>query len=280
MRLITKSGLLRCKSRSGKLGQWICLSPRPLHLLHDSLARIPALAKGAPPSLLSSGWHTLRAGVLPVICSGTRQGAQRRCRRWRECAGVGSALVRTRILWPVTQGCIPGESDGTEQENWEVLTRPGAGTKAVVAPCHAGVCWESRTNPNPGQVLTQKGNGEATTLSGGYPQPVLSPSPPAWSRTGSGSGSEHTHLCPLLSERQRAEQTTQWAQGSRQWGIQVHPSGDWLPVCPSHHHVKVSPAAPNPPRSHGWFGRQIGPTWVHTAGPFTTSGSFLARVWW
>lgn len=51
--------------------------------------------------------------------------------------------------------------------------------------------------------------------------------------------------------------------GLRQWGVRVHPSGDWLPVCPSHLHVKVSPAAPNPPRSHGWFGKQTESIWVH-----------------
>lgn len=203
IRLIAKSGLLRLKSRSGKLGS-VDL-PAPLDLLHDPLARIPRSGRRYPPSLLSSGWPMLRAGVLLVICSGTRQGTQRRCRRWGECAGVGSALLRTRILGPVTQGCIPGESDGIEQENWEVLTRPGARMKATVAPCHAGCAGKAEPNPNPKQVLTQKGNGEETTLSGGYPQPVLSPSPPTWSRTGSGSGSEHTHLCPLLSERQQVE---------------------------------------------------------------------------
>lgn len=61
----------------------------------------------------------------------------------------GVCLLSTHILWPVTQGCIPGESDGIQQENWEVLTRLGARMKATVAPCHAGVCRESKTRSKP-----------------------------------------------------------------------------------------------------------------------------------
>lgn len=70
---------------------------------------------------------------------------------------MGSAPTSSGLS--VTQGCVPGESDGIQQENWEVLTRPGARMKATVAPCHAGVCRESKNqNPNPKQILAQKGN--------------------------------------------------------------------------------------------------------------------------
>lgn len=148
-------------------------------------------------------------------------------------------------------------------------------------------CWvrrESRTKPKPKQGLTQKGNGEETTLSGGYPRPVLSPSPPTWSRTGSGSGSgsEHTHLCPLPSARQRAEQTTQWAQGSRQWGCQGSPQwglASSLSISPPREGLACSPKPSTEPRAvlGGGLGRPgslAGPT----AGPFSAPGSFQGVV--
>lgn len=197
----------------------------------------------------------LRAGVLLVICSGTRQGTQRRCRRWGECAGVGPALLRTRILGPVTQGASPGRVRASSRRTGTCSQAGGKNDG------HGGAvpCWvrrESRTKPKPKQGLTQKGNGEETTLSGGYPRPVLSPSPPTWSRTGSGSGSgsEHTHLC----------QTASGTDNSVGTGLQTMGVSRFTPVgtCPSHLHVKVSPAAPNPPRSHGRFGRRTGSTWV------------------
>lgn len=138
--------------------------PAPLDLLHDPVARIPHSGRRCPS--IPSELRVAHAQVLLGICSGPRQGAQKWCRRWGQCTGVGSALLRTHILWPVTQGCIPGESDGIERENWDVLPRPGARMTATVALCHAGVCRQSRTKSDSKPGLTQKGNGEQPFLEG------------------------------------------------------------------------------------------------------------------
>lgn len=119
---------------------------------------------------------------------------------------MGSALLSTHILWPVTQGCILGESDGIQQENWEVLTKPGARLKATVAVPRWGVQGKQNQLQNPGKSSHRREtrrNNPPGRGSSACPQPI----PADRSRT----GSEHTHLCPLLSERQRAGRTAQWA---------------------------------------------------------------------
>lgn len=66
----------------------------------------------------------LRAGVLLVICSGTRQGTE----AVPAVGGVrGSGACPAEDPHPRAchPGRIPGESEGIEQENWDVLTGRG-----------------------------------------------------------------------------------------------------------------------------------------------------------
>lgn len=205
----------------------------------------------------------LRAGVLLVICSGTRQGTE----AVPAVGGVrGSGACPAEDPHPRAchPGCIPGESDGIEQENWDVLTRPGARMTATVAPCHAGCAGKAEPNPNPNKASHRRATGKKQPFLEGIPG--LSSARPRRPGAGQGQGQGQgqstltSALCPLQDSERNRQLSGHRAPDNG--GVKVHPSGDWLPACPSHLHVKVSSAAPNPPRSHGRFGRRTGSTWV------------------
>lgn len=184
----------------------------------------------------------------------------------------GVCLLSTHILWPV---CHPGVHPRGKW--WHPAGELGGAHQAGGKnEGHGGTVpgWGVQGKQNQIQTPSKSSHRRETEKKqpflGGDPRPVLSPSPLTWSRTGSGSGSEHTHLCPLLSQIASGTDSSV-GTGLRTMGVsRFSPSRDWLSVCPSHLDMKVSPAAPSPPRNHWWFGRRTGSTRV---APWPDSGT-------
>lgn len=200
----------------------------------------------------------LRAGVLLVICSGTRQGTE----AVPAVGGVrGSGACPAEDPHPRARhpGCIPGESEGIEQENWDVLTGRGQEWRPRWRRAMLGAQGKQnqiQTQTRPHTEGKRGRNNPFWRVSPACPQPI-----PADLEQDRVRVRVRVRAHSPLPDSERNRQLS-GHRAPDNGGVKVHPSGDWLPVCPSHLHVKVSPAAPNPPRSHGRFGRRTGSTWV------------------
>lgn len=187
-----------------------------------------------------------------------RSSAQGPDRGPRGGAGGGGSALAWGLPWedPRPLACHPGVQprgrDGTKQETRAVLTGPRRGVQGKQNQSKPHTCPHTEGTP------------EETTLSGGYPRPVLSPSPPAWSRTGSGSGPGSETLTSALCSPKDSERNRQ-LNGHRAQTVGCPGSPQWGPASS----LSVSPpceglaCSPNPPRSHRWFGKQTESPGVH-----------------